>query len=116
MNQLRITTTEPTSMFGLMFNKNETLIQPNNIGEVIQAETKGSNMYIHGEAERLAGFDIPVIIDGHIGQLDLPINEQDILLILPEGEYKCKAEYYDGIGASDCYLITLFEEESINES
>lgn len=43
--------------------------------------------YIDGEAEKLAGFDIPFFIDGDLRQLDSP--SADILLLLPSGEYKC---------------------------
>jgi hypothetical protein len=48
-----------------------------------------------------------------LAQLELPTEQQDILLLLPSGEYKCKAEYYDEIGASNCYLITLVTEPSV---
>jgi len=34
------------------------------------------------------------------------------LLLLPSGEYKCKAEFYNELGATQCYLITLITEPS----
>jgi hypothetical protein len=114
MKQLRFTTSEPKSMFDSIFNENHLLlVTPNNIGELISDQIKGKTAYIHGEAENIAGFDIPSFIDGNLRQLDLPIEQQDILMLLPSGEYKCKAEYYDEIGASNCYLITLITEPSV---
>lgn len=118
MKQLRFTTTKPMSFLGI-FNPeadHKPLVEPSNFGELIKDELKGKNAYIHGAAEGKAGFDIPTFIDGNMGQLALPVNQQDILMILPEGEFKCKAEYYDEIGASNCYLITLKEEPSVLES
>lgn len=103
MKQLRFTTTEPHCMFG----EGDVLFVPENIGELIITETKGKGAYIHGDAEDLAGFDIPEFIDGDLGQFDLPKDEQDILMLLAGGEYQCVAEYTDQPGCSDCYLITL---------
>lgn len=104
-------------MLGI-FNSEEDhapLSLPSDIGEIIQCKLKGRTAYIHGEAEDKAGYDIPTFIDGDMAQLDLPVNEQDILLMLPSGEYPCKAEYNDSIGSSDCYLITLKSEPSIKQ-
>jgi len=115
MKQLRLTTTKPMGILGIMNPEgdHEILTKPDEIGELVMDKIKGKSAYIHGEAENIAGFDIPTFIDGNLGQLDLPIEQQDILLLLPSGEYKCKAEYYDEIGASNCYLITLITEPSI---
>lgn len=115
MKQLRLTTTKPMSIFGLITQNadHSPLTLPNEIGDLIMDELKGRTAYIHGEAESISGFDIPTFIDGNLGQLELPIEEQDILLLLPSGEYKCKAEYYDEIGCSNCYLITLATEPSV---
>lgn len=104
MNQLRITTTEPHSMFSN--NESDMLVRPDNIGEII-GESVTNKAYLHGKAEDLAGFDIPIIIDGDISMFDKPKHEQDILLLLPSGEYKCFAYYNNTIGASNCYLIEL---------
>ncbi len=112
MKQLRFTTTKPMGMIGI-FNPEEDhqpLVIPTEVGELIMDKTKGSGAYIHGEAERKAGFDIPTFIDGNLAQLERPVEEQDILMLLPDGEYKCKAEYCDQFGASNCYLITLVTE------
>lgn len=109
MKQLRFTTTKPMPMLGI-FNKEEDhqpLVIPKDVGEFIQDKTKGKTAYIHGDAEALAGFDIPTFIDGNLGQLDLPQNKQNILMLLPSGEYKCKAEFCTEAGATNSYLITL---------
>lgn len=116
MKQLRLTTTKPMGMLGIMnpIEDHAPLSIPNEVGEMIMDKIKGRTAYIHGEAESIAGFDIPTFIDGNLGQLDLPIGQQDILMLLPSGEYKCKAEYCDRLGSSDCYLITLITEPSIH--
>ena len=115
MKQLRLTTTKPMGMLGIMnpIEDHAPLIKPNEVGELIMDEIKGRTAYIHGEAESIAGYDIPTFIDGNLAQLEMPIEQQDILLLLPSGEYKCKTEYYDEIGSSNCYLITLVTEPSV---
>lgn len=105
MKQLRFTSTKPYGMF--CGDYEGTLVSLTNIGEFIQDEIKGKTAYIHGDAEELAGFDIPVFFDGNLGQLELPKEEQDILMMLPSGEYACVAEYVDEPLNSNCYLITL---------
>lgn len=116
MKQLRFTTTESMGMFGSASSDYKTLVNPSEIGELIfDKKTKCQKAYIHGEAQSIAGFDIPVFIDGNLAQLELPTDQQDILMLLPDGEHKCKAEYYDQIGASNCYLITLVSEPSVHQ-
>jgi hypothetical protein len=109
MKQLRFSTTIPMGMLGIMNPKEDhiPLQIPTDIGKLIRDPLKGNSVYIHGGAETLAGYDIPTFFDGNIGQLDLPIEEQDILMLLPSGEYKCKAEL-----SKCCYLITLVTEPS----
>jgi hypothetical protein len=108
MKQLRFTTTKPMSLLGI-FDKDQepALVKPKSYGDFVMDSVVTNKAYIHGDAEELAGYDIPVFIDGNMGQLDLPIDQQDILMLLPSGEYKCKAEYCDNVFASNCYLITL---------
>ena len=115
MNTLRFTTTKPMAMMGIFHSKEDhkPLSVPVNAGEFIKDVVKGKGAYIHGEAEHLAGFDIITWIDGNLGQLDRPIEEQDILMILPGGEYPCKAEYCTEFGAQDKYLITLKTEPKV---
>ena len=115
MKQLRLTTTKAMAMLGILrpTADHTPLITHGNIGELFMDKIKARSVYIHGEAQSLAGFDIPTFIDGNLSQLELPLEQQDILLLLPSGEYKCKSEYYDEVGASNCYLITLATEESV---
>lgn len=112
MDQLRFTTTEPGGFLGIMNNREEhnPLAIPKSTGELIQDKVKGRCAYIHDTAEELAGYDIPTFIDGNMGQLDLPIEDQDILMLLPSGEYKCKAIRTSDKATWDMnvYYITLY--------
>lgn len=108
MKQLRFTTTEPYSMF--FGGDAELLVKPDDIGTLNENKPIGTGAYIHDDAEELAGFDIPIFLDGDYEQLDLPVEEQDILMMLPSGNYKCKAELsYSSMhnDINDKYLITL---------
>jgi hypothetical protein len=111
MKQLRFTTTEPRGMFSMIDTiDTELLVTIDNIGTLSEYKPKGSGAYIHGDAEELAGFDIPIFLDGDYEQLDLPIEEQDILMILPSGNYQCVADLsYKTMFAdeADKYLLTL---------
>ena len=111
LKQLRLTTTEPRFMAGVFDEKPaDNLVTPTKINKLIKTKVKGRTAYIHGKAEQLAGFDIPRFIDGDMGQLDLPIENQDILLILKSGEYPCVAKYREKNKAAwddDCYYIVL---------
>jgi hypothetical protein len=115
MKQLRFTTTKPMPMLGICNPEEDhaPLVTPKEIGEFIHDVVPGKGAYIHGEAESLAGYDIPTFLDGNLGQLALPIEQQDILMLLPSGEYKCKAEYCNEWGAKDSYLITLVTEPKV---
>lgn len=107
MKQLRFTTTEPRGMFA---NENsELLVKLDDIGTHSEYKPKGTGAYIHDDAEELAGFDIPIFLDGDFEQFDLPVEEQDILMMLPSGNYQCKAElsYKTLIIEVYKYLITL---------
>lgn len=102
MLQLRFTTSNPRA-FGFA---GQPLVTPTLVGELEQSELIGNRAYIHGDAETLARYDIPIFIDGYMGQLDLPVDEQDILMLLPSGEYKCKAELQKE-NDKGSYYITL---------
>jgi len=108
MKQLRFTTTNPHGMFSS--EQSELLISTENInlGKLINLPI-GKGAYIHDDAEELAEFDIPCFLDGDYGQLDLPIEEQDILMMLPSGNYQCKSElsYKSMINKDEYYLLTL---------
>lgn len=110
MKQLRFTTTKPMALFGILSPKedHEPLVVPEPRFDLIQTETKAPMAFINGEAETLAGFDVPLFIDGDMGQLDLPADQQDIIMLLPSGEYKCRAELFKtGFVGMPAYLITL---------
>ncbi len=115
LKQLRFTTTKkPLSMFQMgIFGSLPPLRKPKDKSELITDIIKGSGAYIHGEAEKLAGFDIVSFIDGNTAQLDLPIDKQNILMLLPSGEYECKAELYKESGSKNKYLITLKDEPRV---
>ncbi len=113
MKQLRFTTTKPMGMLGI-FNSDADhapLAMPENVGELIEDKIKGTGAWIHGDAQSLAKYDVPTFIDGNLGQLDLPVEEQDILMILPGRTYKCIATLNpaDSKDAANKYLITLHE-------
>lgn len=103
MKQLRLTTSKPCC-FG---STDEPLVIPTDVTEIIHDEVKGDGAFLHGDVEELAGYDIPIFIDGNFGQLDLPTEEQNILMLLPSGEYSCKAELSNSIGSKNKYLIQL---------
>lgn len=105
MKTLRFTTSKPCGMFSLLTDEQEPVINPTRVNELTGSVDK--NIYIHGDAQKLAGFDIPIFIDGDFRQLENPVNEQDIVMVLPNGEWKCKAEYCNAPLARNCYLITL---------
>lgn len=98
MKQLRFTTMEPLPLFGIATSPadGKLLVKPENVGELVKDKVMGTKAYIHDDAMDLAGFDIPVFLDGNFSQLDLPEDQQDILMLLPDGEYPCKAEFDDG--------------------
>lgn len=114
LKELRLTTTPPYGMFSA--SSGEHLVIPEDIGDVIQAELISDRAYIHGFAQDIAGFDIPTILDGDMNNLNLPVEEQNITLMLPDGNYKCKCEIStEGILNQGYYLITLFAEPSVND-
>lgn len=106
MKQLRLTTSNP----GFFGTTSAPHIIPEELGETIPMnEQKCKNAYIHGEAETLAGFDIPIILDGDLNQLNQPVEEQDILLMLPDGNYQCKCTIEEDL-IRPAYYITLKED------
>jgi hypothetical protein len=98
MKTLKFTTSKPQA-FGQLgdlfvdYTKYDGLEEPYSI--------KGKTAYIHGNAEELAGYDIPAFIEGNLEQLDA--KEQDIVMILSDGEYNCKAE----LQSNGSYYLTL---------
>jgi hypothetical protein len=105
MEKLRFTTTSPHSTFSSA--KGLVIDPPNNIGELISANIKSDTAYIHGKAEEDAGFDIPVFLDGDMGNLDLPINQQNIEMLLPDGNHVMQAVLHSSGGwEKDVYYLT----------
>lgn len=109
---LRVTTSKP----GFFGSTSKPLKVPEDLGVVISLEEKKArNFYIHGEAESLAGYDIPIILDGDMNNLNLPVEQQNILLLLPSGEYKCKATIEQDL-VDKAYYLTLVEDmESLKD-
>lgn len=107
MNQLRITTSKPQSMASL----GDPLVNPSNRSTLITSVTRGNRAYLHGEIQSIAGYDIPIFLDGDMAQLDLPESDQDILVVLPSGEYKCISTLQT-IWEAGAYYITLKEKKS----
>ena len=89
----------------------EPLVSPEDNGETY-GESKLKDAYIQGEAEQMAGFDLPVFIDGDLSQLDKPEAEQQIRMLLPHGEYECVARTVDEGGVEvNAYMLSLKVEE-----
>ena len=88
MKQLRFTTSKPMGM-GFV---SDPLIIPINLGSLTfcDDELKTDRIFIDGEAEKLAGYDIPIFLDGDLSNINLPIEEQDILMVIPEGNFECQ--------------------------
>ena len=85
------------------------LVNPKDNGKTFGKSQFGT-AYLHGEAHNIAGFDEPIFIDGDLGQLDKPEKEQDVRMILPQGEYDCVARAHIGENGP-LYFIMLRDEE-----
>lgn len=80
----------------------------------VTGESKLTKCYIDGEAESIAGFDIPFMVNGDVGQLDLPEDQQQIFLMLPDREpikLVSRIHYCSWDGTPDAYYLQLPEEE-----
>lgn len=108
MKQLRFT----TSQAGFFGESREPVELPNNLGKIVhfdEGSQKCRSIYIHGEAESLAGYDIPIFLDGDMNQVNLPVEEQNILMMLPNSTHKCKCTIQQDLGGP-AYYITLITE------
>jgi len=85
----------------------QPLVSPDDIGEKF-GESQFQRAYLDGAAELIAGFNQVVFIDGDMGQLDKPPQEQQIRMILPQGEYECIASGEEAMMGG--YMIRLKEE------
>ena len=78
-----------------------------------EVESKYSSVYVHGEAEEVAGYDIPVFFNGDMEQILQPVGKQKIQMFIGNKVYFCKAlpaEEYNSFDYKACY-ITLIKEE-----
>ena len=110
MKILKFTSSKP----GFFGSTGEPLVFPKE-GEEPEffknTKPKSNSVYIHGEAESLAGYDIPIFLSGSMDMLNVPVEEQDIVMVLPNGEHKCKATINVGI-ISTSYYLTLCNDNS----
>jgi hypothetical protein len=110
---LYITTCEP-SFFG---DKSKPLVKPTqlqlDIGMFGHTEIpEHCPCYIHGEAEHLAGFDIPIVLCGDLSNIVKPLEEQHIELWLPNNvKVRLRSTYSTNQSA---YLFTLYEEDMVD--
>lgn len=106
MKTLRFTTTTPYSMLDSS-DELRTDIKKITVGEIENIGlTVASGGYIDGDAESIAGFDIPVFLDGNLSQLDRPIEEQEIEMLIEDAVYPIKAILQD-YGYKKAYLLQL---------
>jgi len=104
---LRFTTTDQQT--------GKPLVRPEDAGQTF-GEAALKNAYIHGEAADLAGYDLPVFIDGDLTQLDKPVEEQNIRMLTDQGEYECEAHVNEEDGR-EVYYLTLkpFEDDPLDD-
>lgn len=119
MDKLRFTSSNQpkfldSASFGLSYIDPDKLECLGNMVKNNQA-LDATYAYIHGEAQDLAGFDIPVYIDGDIMQLRQPLDMQDIEMLLPHGKtirmnshYSCCSDHF--------LLIVKGDEESLYDN
>jgi hypothetical protein len=99
MKQLRLTVST--------YNGYKPVCKVDDIGDITPVANQAKQIYLHNDAEYLAGYDIPYIIDGDMSQLDRPASEQDILMILPSGKYPVVAELVIHLHFNPRYHLTL---------
>ena len=114
MDKLRITCSNQakfldTASFGLSY------INPDNLdylGVMVSNNQAldATYAYIHGEAQDLAGFDIPCYIDGDVMQLRQPLDKQQIEMLLPHGKTIRINSHYSC--CSDHFLLIIPGDES----
>ena len=73
---------------------------------MVQGKPKLTTAYIHAEAEELAGFDIPVFLDGNLEQMDRPVEEQEIIMLLEGTTHAIQAVQHQDL-VTKCYYLTL---------
>ena len=85
------------------------MVNPKDNGKTF-GESNYQAAYLQGEAKDIAGSDQPVFIDGDLSQLDKPESEQEIRMLIPQGEYECIAHAV-GIEGIPTYIITMKNED-----
>jgi len=65
--------------------------------------------FIHGKAEELAGFDLPIVLCGDLSNITKPLDEQHIeLWVSPYVKVRLRSTYSTKQSA---FLFTLYDEE-----
>jgi len=72
------------------------------------------NLYELAVLNKNGGLDYTIVIDGDFNNIHLPIKEQDILLMLPNGNYKCKCSIEKDM-ITNAYYITLLDKDDNNK-
>lgn len=88
----------------------EPMVNPEDNGKTF-GEPQHQAAYLHGKAQNIAGFDRPIFIDGDLTQLDKPEEDQEIRMILPQGEYECVARTEENEGVLTYYIMLKDEED-----
>lgn len=104
---LRFTTTDLAT--------GKPIAKPTDAGQTF-GKSALKNAYIHGEAADLAGYDLPVFIDGDLSQLDKPVEEQQIRMLIDKGEYEMEAHVNEEDGREVYYLMLKGPEEDEPET
>ena len=114
MKTLKFTTCNPR-FFG---STGEPLVFPKE-GEEVEffknTKPKSNSVYIHGEAEELAGYDIPIFLSGSMDMLNIPVEEQDIIMVLPDSEHKCKCTIEETLYDNAYYITLMHDYKSLNK-
>jgi hypothetical protein len=102
--------TDSTLRFTPMNVENdEPMIRPEDPGELF-GQAAHEEAYFDDDIRDLTGMSRPIFLDGDLSQLDMPEEEQEIRMLLPQGEYECVARVEpDGI----FYQIGLRQEEDL---
>lgn len=110
MGQLKFTTCSPQFMGSIDINEAKTGLpeKPQTSGDF--HELLGDRAYIHGEAENLAGYDVPIFYEGDANQLDEALMHQDIIMVLSDREYPMLA-FLQPAGDKGAYYLVFKDSE-----
>ena len=90
MNTLEFTTTQAMAMAMVDIDTVKHPL-PEDADVINHDKIRGTRAYIHGDAEDIAGYDIPLIFMGDMLQLDLPQAKQDIIMHIDGKQYPITA-------------------------